>query len=205
MKRLPTFLVCLISVAQAQDSPAKYREYLDAAANFDKFSGTVLMARKGQIVMEQSYGLADRKANTPNTNDTMYRIGSMSKPITAAAVMALRDQGKLKLDDSVCVYLSPCPDAWKAITLTHLLTHTSGMPDVMKMPDYMGFRVNPHTRQQMVELIASSRLCAGGEVRLLQFEFHPIGSGDRKGFGRELREISRQERVGDRGHEAHWI
>src|SRR5690348_8848607 len=90
------------NLAQAQGSPAKYREYLDAAANVDKFSGTVLVARKGQVVIEQSYGSADRKTNTPNTNDTMYRIGSMSKPITATVVMELRDQGKLKLDDSVC-------------------------------------------------------------------------------------------------------
>jgi CubicO group peptidase (beta-lactamase class C family) len=79
----------------------------------------------------------------------------MSKPITATAVMALRDEGKLKLDDSICIYLKPCPDSWQAINLTHLLTHTSGIPDVVKFPDYMTFRVQPHTPQQMVELIAS--------------------------------------------------
>jgi CubicO group peptidase (beta-lactamase class C family) len=148
-------LACIAALAQAQDSPAKYREYLDAAANVDKFSGTVLIARRGRVILEQSYGLADRKANQPNTNDTMYRIGSMSKPITATAVMVLRDQGKLKLEDSICLYLSPCPDAWKAIKLTNLLTHTSGIPDVVKFPDYMEFRVKPHTPQQMMDLIAS--------------------------------------------------
>jgi D-alanyl-D-alanine carboxypeptidase len=155
MKRLLLLLICVVGVASAQESPAKYREYLDAAAKVDKFSGTVLVARKGQVLIEQAYGLADRKTNTPNADDTMYRIGSMSKPLTATAVMALRDSGKLKLGDSVCVYVAPCPETWKAVTLTHLLTHISGIPDVVKFPDYMEFRVKEHTPQQMVELIAS--------------------------------------------------
>src|SRR3954466_6792801 len=155
MKRLILLIVCMAGVASAQESSAKYREYLDAAARVDKFSGTVLVARKGQVVVEQGYGLADRKANVADTNETIYRIGSMSKPITATAVMALRDAGKLKLDDSVCAYVAPCPEPWKAVTLTHLLTHTSGIPDVVKFPDYMEFRVKEHTPQQMVELIGS--------------------------------------------------
>src|SRR3954466_12113780 len=127
MKTLILLLVCMAGVASAQESSAKYREYLDAAARVDKFSGTVLVVRKGQVLIEQAYGLADRKTNTPNADDTMYRIGSMSKPLTATAVMALRDSGKLKLGDSVCVYVAPCPETWKAVTLTHLLTHISGI------------------------------------------------------------------------------
>ena len=155
MKRLLIVVLWFVSCAFAQESPAKYREYLDAAAKIEKFNGTVLVARKGQVVVEQSYGLADRQANMPDTNDTVYWIGSMSKPITAVAVMALRDAGKLKLDDSVCTYVAPCPETWKAVTLTNLLTHTSGIPDVVKFPDFLEFRVKEHTPQQMVELIAS--------------------------------------------------
>jgi CubicO group peptidase (beta-lactamase class C family) len=102
MKRLTLLLLCLVPILPAQDA-LKYREYLDAAARVDHFSGTVLVASKGQIEFQQAYGLADRAANKPNTVDTIYRIGSMSKPITATAVMALRDGGKLKLDDSICV------------------------------------------------------------------------------------------------------
>src|SRR5262249_10998708 len=115
----------------------------------------VLVASKGKVVFQQGFGLADRTSNKPNAANTIYRIGSMSKPITATAVMALRDEGKLKLDDSICIYLKPCPEAWQQIKLVNLLTHTSGIPDVVKFPDYMTFRVQPHTPQQMVELIAS--------------------------------------------------
>ncbi len=155
MKKLVVFVVFVASCAWSQESPAKYREYLDAAAKIEMINGTVLVARKGQVVVEQSYGLADRKISKPDTNETVYRIGSMSKPITAVAVLALRDAGKLKLEDSVCMYVSPCPEAWKAVTLTNLLTHTSGIPDVVKFPDFLEFRVKEHTPQQMVELIAS--------------------------------------------------
>jgi CubicO group peptidase (beta-lactamase class C family) len=116
MKRLLFLPLLLSAFACAKDNAISYRDYLDAAARVDHFSGTVLVALEGKVVFEQAYGLADRKSQTPNTIETMYRIGSMSKPITATAVMSLRDSGKLKISDSICRYLSPCPAAWKAIT-----------------------------------------------------------------------------------------
>src|SRR6185369_17212245 len=140
--------------ASAQDA-AKIHEYMDAVAKVEKFSGTVLVARKGQVVFEQSYGLADRATNSANTNSTKYFIGSMTKPITATAIMALRDQGKLKLDASICTYLAPCPEPWKPIQVQHLLTHTSGVTDIVRFPDFMELRTKPHTPQQLVELIGA--------------------------------------------------
>lgn len=147
-------IACLAASSAAQDA-LKFRDYMDAAATVDHFSGTVLVARRGHVIFQQAYGLADRAKNTSNTVATKYWIGSMSKPLTAVAVMALRDQGKIKLDDSICVYLAPCPDAWKSIKLTNLLTHSSGVADIVKFSDFMTFRAQPHTPQQLLELIAS--------------------------------------------------
>src|SRR4051812_34725250 len=152
--RILLCIACLAISVTAQDSP-KFREYADAVARIEKFSGTVLVARKGVPAFEQSYGLADRSSNAPNTNATEYRIGSMSKSITGTAIMALRDQGKLKIEDSICVYVAPCPADWKPITLQHLLTHTSGVADIVKFPDFMEFRSKPHTPQQLVSMIAA--------------------------------------------------
>ena len=147
-------LAFMAGAAWAQDA-AKIREYMDAVAKVEKFSGTVLVARKGQVVLEQSYGLADRVSNSPNRNATKYYIGSMTKSITATGIMALRDQSKVKLDASICVYLAPCPEQWKPIQVQHLLTHTSGVADIVRFLDFMELRTKPHTPQQLVELLAS--------------------------------------------------
>ena len=137
----------------------------------------------------------------------MYRIGSMSKPITATAVMALRDQGKLKLDDSVCVYVSPCPDAWKPITLTNLLTHTSGIPDVVKFPDYMEFRVKPHTPQQMVELIASRPVdfAPGAKFVYCNSNFILLGVVIEKASGMPYEKYLAKTVLSPARHETHWL
>ena len=155
MKTLRSLLaIALLAVSAFAQEAGTFRKYADAAASVDKFSGTILVARKGSVLFQQSYGLADRQANTPNTDTTTFRIGSMSKPITATAIMVLRDQGKLKLEDSVCAYIPSCPAAWKPITLTHLLTHTSGVPDITKFPDFMTYRTIGRTPKQLVDHIA---------------------------------------------------
>ena len=79
----------------------------------------------------------------------------MSKPFTATAIMILRDQGKLSVDDPLCKFVSPCPEAWKPVLLKQMLNHTAGLPDVTKYPDYMEFRQKEFTPQQLVDLIAA--------------------------------------------------
>jgi CubicO group peptidase (beta-lactamase class C family) len=91
------------------------------------FSGSALVAQNGQILLSQGYGLADRDKNLSNTSRTKFRIVSLTKAFTAMAILILQEQGKLKVQDSLCVHLKDCPDAWKPVTLHHLLTHTSGI------------------------------------------------------------------------------
>ncbi len=86
-----------------------------------------------ELIWAKGYGFSDPQTRTPATPATVYRIGSVTKLFTATAIMQLRDQGKLRLDDPVARHLpgfkvrSPFPDA-PAITIRHLLTHTSGLP-----------------------------------------------------------------------------
>jgi len=93
------------------------------------FSGAVLVARNGQVILSKGYGMADRDQKTPNTAQTKFCIASITKQFTAMAIMLLQEQGKLNVQDKICTYLTDCPDAWKPITLHQLLTHTSGIPD----------------------------------------------------------------------------
>jgi CubicO group peptidase (beta-lactamase class C family) len=106
------------------------------SANIDQYmkslpgwSGTILVAQKGEVLISQGYGLADRENDVPNTSQTKYAIGSMTKAFTAMAIMMLQERGQLNVQDPICKYISDCPTAWKPITLHHLLTHTSGIHD----------------------------------------------------------------------------
>lgn len=106
---------------------AKADEYLQAAVQFDQFTGSVLIARDGTPILSKGYGKANYELDVPNTPDTVFQIASVTKQFTAAAILQLQEQGKLKVGDPICKYLDDCPAAWQSITLRHLLTHTSGI------------------------------------------------------------------------------
>jgi len=102
--------------------------YLSRCEKDGRFSGYVLMARGGDILFEKGYGLADYETGTPHTKDTVYRIGSITKMMTAAAVLRCRDMGLLRLEDPVSAYIPEYP-LGDGITIHHLLSNTSGIPD----------------------------------------------------------------------------
>jgi len=94
----------------------------------------VAVVRDGQIIKTAAFGLADLELNVPATPKTVFQIQSITKTFTAAAILLLADEGKLKLDDPVARHLEGTPDPWKEITLRHLLNHTSGIKDFINDP-----------------------------------------------------------------------
>jgi CubicO group peptidase (beta-lactamase class C family) len=92
--------------------------------------GLAVAILKGQeVLLSQGYGLANLEHRVPVTPETMFQSGSMGKMFTAAAVLALAEQGTLDLEAPVGRYLTAAPASWSGIRLRHLLTHTSGIPD----------------------------------------------------------------------------
>jgi len=103
--------------------------------------GVTFMARHGKVILLKAVGMADREENKPMQPDAIFRIASMSKPITSVAIMMLYDQGKVGLDDPVSKYIPEFRNpkvlvsvdplvtepAQQEITIRHLLTHTSGL------------------------------------------------------------------------------
>ncbi len=85
--------------------------------------------RDGKLVEKRAYGFADLELNVPATADDAYEIGSITKSFTAIAAMTLVEEGKLSLDDPVSKYIPEAPEAWKPITLRHLLYQNSGLKD----------------------------------------------------------------------------
>lgn len=96
----------------------------------------VAVIKNGQIVKAAGYGLASVEFNVPATEETVFEIGSISKQITAAAIMLLVEEGKVSLDERISRYLPGTPEAWKNVTVRHLLTHTSGIKSYTGLSGY---------------------------------------------------------------------
>lgn len=116
---------------------AKADAYLRARTAEGKFSGTVLLARQGEVLFLKGFGFANEEWGVPNDADTRFPVASITKTFTAALVLELQRQKKLSLEEPLCNHVSTCPKSWNAITIRHLLTHTAGIPDYAKDPDFM--------------------------------------------------------------------
>ncbi len=127
--------------------------WLRAEAAADRFSGVVIVSRGDRVLHRAAYGLADRERGLPLTPEHRFRLASLSKQFTAAAVLQLQDRGVLTVDDPLCRWVQPCPPAWRAITLHHLLSHQSGVPNLMDRRDWSDLRWRDWT---LAELAADS-------------------------------------------------
>ncbi len=138
--------------------------YMAAYVAGGNFAGAILIAQDGNIVARRTYGLADPEAGIPNTPETRFHIASLSKPITAMGVMLLVDDGVLGIDDPVARYVPDFPGG-ERITIHHLLTHTSGLPDINRFPEYGALSTIPQTTESLVRVIASHADGAGATDR----------------------------------------
>ena len=109
---------------------------LDDLAARDQFMGVVLVTKGDQLLLRQAYGMADRAARAPLEPTSRFRLASVSKQFTAAAILRLQDDGVLSVDDPVCRWITPCPQGWETLRLSHLMSHTSGLPDLMDRPGW---------------------------------------------------------------------
>jgi len=104
--------------------------YLDGLAADGMLTGTVLVTRNG-MSYTAAFGDADRAARTPDTDQTEYRLGSVSKQFTAMGILLLAARHRLTVTGRLCRYLPGCPARWHAVTIADLLDHTSGIPDYL--------------------------------------------------------------------------
>jgi CubicO group peptidase (beta-lactamase class C family) len=103
--------------------------YLDRLVKEGEFRGSVLVAQGESVLLSAGYGMADTENDVPNTPQTRFHIGSVTKQFTAMAVLILQAQGRIDLEGQVCSYIPDCPKKWGAITIHQLLTHSSGLSD----------------------------------------------------------------------------
>ncbi len=110
---------------------SQIKTFIEQLVAEEEFSGTVLVAKDGQPIFQGAYGLASRAYQVPNRIDTKFNLGSMNKMFTAVAIAQLAEAGKLAYDDPIAKHLPAYPnqEVAKQVTIHHLLTHTSGLPD----------------------------------------------------------------------------
>jgi CubicO group peptidase (beta-lactamase class C family) len=141
-----------------QDLTARVDEYLNALVKQDRFSGAVLLARDGKVLLSKGYGMANFEDETPNTPQTKFRLGSITKQFTAMATLILQERGKLSVQDSVCKYIENCPSGWQPVTIRHLLTHTSGIPNMTSFPEFRKVKMFPSSPLESIAIFKDKPL-----------------------------------------------
>jgi CubicO group peptidase (beta-lactamase class C family) len=154
---LIALIAALTASAQDREIVRKADEYLGAQVKLGRFSGSVLVARKGEVLYKKSFGMANIELNAPNTPQTKFRIGSITEQFTAMAVLILEEQKKLNTSDSAGKYLPGYPNGDK-ITIHHLLTHTSGIPSFTEFPEYAKAKFLPSPVAKTIELFKAEPL-----------------------------------------------
>ena len=145
-----------VAFAAAPDSiEARAKAIIQPYVDDHVFSGTVLIAKDGKPVFVQGFGDANYELDVPNTRDTKFRIGSITKQFTATAILQLAEAGKLAIDDPVSKYYRDAPAAWDKITIRHLLTHTSGIPSYTDIPKF--FEADSRVARTPEEIIRLTR------------------------------------------------
>lgn len=147
-------LLCYLPALKAQTIREKADSLLTAYHRQDLFTGTVLIVKSGRIAYEKSYGLANREKGIPNTSNTEYRIGSLSKPITALIIMQLREKGLLRLHDPLSKYVSGFSKG-DSVTIAHLLNHTSGIRSLTSTNRYRTDRRGIKGREDVLEILTA--------------------------------------------------
>lgn len=159
MKRLALLLCLPLAVMAAPNDPPSLEQSLDAmiASRFrPELPGVAaLVIKDGKPVLRKGYGMANVELGVPVRPEHVFRIGSTTKLFTATAIMLLVDEGKIALDAPVSRYLPDAPKQWDKVTIAHLLTHTSGIPNLTMDSGY--WRTTARLEHTLDELVAPAR------------------------------------------------
>ncbi|WP_431243179.1 serine hydrolase [Flavobacterium sp. P21] len=141
----------------AQDKAKEIEQLLKKYNEYGQFNGSALVAENGKIIFKKGFGSANFEWNVPNQPDTKFRLGSITKQFTALLIVKLAEEGKIKLDVPITTYLPDYPkENGNKITIHHLLTHTSGIPNYTNAPNFFKDKAkNPYTPEEFVKTFSA--------------------------------------------------
>lgn len=153
-------LLMVFSIAAfAQDLTAKADEIVSGYVKMKKFSGTVLVAKGGKVILNKGYGMANYELDVPNTPQIKFRLGSITKQFTSMAIMQLQERGLINSEDPISKYLPDLPkDMGDKVTVFHLLTHTSGIPSFTSTPDYPKIKMSKFSGEKLIAWLQGKSL-----------------------------------------------
>jgi CubicO group peptidase (beta-lactamase class C family) len=172
---------------------AKVDAYVKPFLEMKAFSGSILIAKQGRVLLNKGYGMANYELDVPNTPQTKFHIASISKTFTATAILILQERGLMNVRDPLSKYIPDYPNGDK-IMIHHLLTHTSGIPDVNQFLEYNAKSKFPQTPASLIELFKQKPLAAqpgerylysNSNYNLLAFIIEKVSG---KGYGEFLSE-----------------
>jgi CubicO group peptidase (beta-lactamase class C family) len=120
---------------QVNKLTTEFDKVIQKEFQLDQTGVTVLISSHGNVIYKKAFGMADIELNVPMKTNNVFRIGSITKQFTAIAILQLMEKGKLHLQDEVTRFIPNYPMQGSKITIEHLLTHTSGIPDFTSMKD----------------------------------------------------------------------
>jgi CubicO group peptidase (beta-lactamase class C family) len=125
-----------LSVVQSQKIDSLFQTWSQA----NHPGGAIGIMQNGELIYSKAFGLASLEYQVPNTSETIFNIGSISKQFTAMGIVLLQEKGLLSIDDDIRKYLPDMPDFGHTITIRHMLHHTSGMRSLHAMLELAGWR-----------------------------------------------------------------
>ena len=159
MPRSLTVLALLLAASPSAQPLAERADALLAAYHdIGQFDGVALIAQGDEIVYENGFGLADRSWEIPNAPEARYRIGSVTKQFTAALILQLAEAGEIRLDAPISRYLPGYPAAQSVVTVHHLLSHTSGVPEHTIRPEFQDIMRDPIAPEDFLEVFSGRPL-----------------------------------------------
>lgn len=151
------FIVLTISFGQTKTD--QIHALISRYADYGKFNGSVLVAEAGGVVYKKGFGLANMEWDIPNQPDTKHRIASITKQFTAMLIVQLVAENKLLLHEPISTYLPDYPKKnGDIITIHHLLTHTSGTPEIDVFMNYRDIERDRYRPEELMRLAAEQPL-----------------------------------------------
>jgi CubicO group peptidase (beta-lactamase class C family) len=144
-------------VTSARDLQSRVDAYVNPYVRMRDFSGVVLMAHQGRVLLNRAYGFASYELGLPASATMKFAIGSVTKTFTAAAVELLAERGRLSLHDTVSKFL-PELAIGSRITIAQLLGHSAGVPDYYGFPEYAARRTEAISLDEFVRLVGNKPL-----------------------------------------------
>ena len=152
--------IASITVGFSQSKTEQLDKLLNLYHEYGQFNGSVLVAEQGEVIYKKGFGMANMEWDIPNEPNTKHRLGSITKQFTAMLILQLVADGAVDLEAPITSYLPDYPkETGDKITIHHLLTHTSGIPNYTAFPNFFQEQSrNPYTPDEFVEVFAHKKL-----------------------------------------------